>query len=71
MSLYKSLTTGNPYVPPRSSPDRRKLTADNVDDIRHLYRHCGWSQKQLAEQFNVSQGHISKVIRKLQWKDPK
>lgn len=69
MSLFDALV--DDWAPPRSSPDRRKLTSQNVADMRRMYFHEGWSQALLAVEFGISQGHVSKVIRKLQWKDPK
>ncbi|HKZ21188.1 MAG TPA: helix-turn-helix domain-containing protein [Acidimicrobiia bacterium] len=66
MSLYAALLDES-YRPARSS--RLKLNAKQVAEMRQLYLHCGWTQNQLADHFGVSQGHISKVVRELQWKD--
>lgn len=66
MSLLAALQ--GDYTPPRTG--QIKLSADDVNDIRRMYYHEDWSQVQLAEMFGVSQPQISKIVNKLQWKDP-
>lgn len=44
-----------------------KLTAEKVVEIRALYAAGGFYQRQLAEQFGVTQAIISKIILRLIW----
>lgn len=43
-------------------PSRRKLTRDEVAEMRRLYAALPISQAQLAEQFGVSRGNVSKIV---------
>ncbi len=43
-----------------------KLTEDEVREIRRL-RRDGWSQKNLAEKFNISLGHVSGIYNGKYW----
>lgn len=44
------------------------LTSDQVGQIRAQYEAGGVTQKTLAAQFGVCQAHISKVIRRVNWR---
>ena len=44
-----------------------KLTADDVQTIRHLYAKCGCSYRKLAYQFGVSQWTIRSIIKRESW----
>lgn len=48
---------------------KAKLTLDDVMEIRTLHE-SGESATSLAEQFNISAGHASQIIRGKVWKDP-
>ena len=39
-----------------------------ANEIRELYIMEGWTQKQLAEKYNVAQGFISRIINNKIWK---
>jgi DNA-binding transcriptional regulator LsrR (DeoR family) len=67
LSLFEALLSNEPI--PKFQ--RRKLTAEDVAEIRRLYSTQGWLQASLAREYGVSQGHISKVVRGLQWPVPK
>jgi len=43
------------------------LTAEDVREIRRLYRDQDRKQTALAEQFGVSQGQISRIINRKRW----
>jgi hypothetical protein len=45
-----------------------KLTAEQVMDIRRLYASAGHSTYALGQQFNVSQGAISAIVRGKTWR---
>jgi len=44
-----------------------KLTMEDINKIRFMYRNGGITQKQLAKKFNVEQAHISRIILKRSW----
>lgn len=44
-----------------------QLTEDDVLDMRDLYA-SGWTQQELADEFGVSQPHVSKVVSQKSWK---
>ena len=69
MSLFEALGGKETFEPVRYV--RRKLTAEDVAEIRRLYHTQGWPQKALAREYGVSQPQISKVVRGLQWPLPK
>lgn len=48
----------------------RKLTAEDVEEIRAKYATGRWLQRELAEQYGVSQTGIGKVVRRVIWKVP-
>ena len=43
-----------------------KLTAEHVYRIRQMYDE-GWSQGRLAREFNMSVGHIGRIVRGESW----
>lgn len=45
-----------------------KLTAEQVDAIRHRYATGGIRQRELAEEYGVQQSTISKIVRGVRWK---
>ncbi len=49
--------------------DPRKLTSEDVLNIRRLYRPQKYTQQMLAKQFNVSTTTISLIIRGIAWKN--
>lgn len=65
MSLYEALA--GDYDP--TSVGSNKLTADDACDIRELYRECGWSQKEIAVHFGISQPQVSRIVNHKQWKE--
>jgi predicted XRE-type DNA-binding protein len=40
----------------------KRLTADAVYSIRHLYNSGVFTQRQLAENYNISQALVSKIV---------
>lgn len=44
-----------------------KLTADQIREIRQVYRAGGVYQRTLAERYGVAQSHISMIINGKQW----
>lgn len=46
-----------------------KLTADDVREIRKLYKTGDYTQRQLAEKFGVTQCPINRVLRRTGWRD--
>lgn len=42
---------------------RRKLTDEQVSEIRTLRYAARWSQDKLAEHFGISQTHVSMILR--------
>jgi len=47
---------------------RSKLVAAQVQEIRRLYSAGGTTQRQLAAKFNVRQGTIKDIVRRITWK---
>lgn len=45
-----------------------KLTKEEVLDIRELYVMDGWTQSELAEEFDVDKSTISAILRRKIWK---
>jgi hypothetical protein len=45
-----------------------KLTQQDVNEIRYVYRHDGASQSQLAALFGVSQSQIGRIVRGESWR---
>lgn len=45
-----------------------KLAANQVREIRNLYRERGKNQQQLADQFGVNRSAIYKIVNYLRWK---
>ena len=45
-----------------------KVTVSDVIRIRHLYNTTGTSIANLAVQFNVTEGHIRRIINRTAWK---
>jgi hypothetical protein len=45
-----------------------KLTEYTVDLIRERYATGKYTQKQLAAEFGISQGHISDIVTRRLWK---
>lgn len=56
-------TTKVAVDPPVQRPNRRKLTASDVREIRDMYRR-GWTQKDLAYSFDVNRATISRIVRR-------
>lgn len=44
-----------------------QLTEAQVKQIRHLYDTTDLTQQQIAKQFNISQPHVSDVLRRVYW----
>lgn len=65
MSIFASLDGFAAYETPAA--EQRRLTAEDVAEIRRLYATGQWWQKTLAREFGVSQPQISKIVRGLQW----
>ena len=68
---------GNPILPvfgkPRKAPSAlgskhagSKLSETDVKEIRKLVKN-GFTQKQVAEKFNMSCGCIQKIIKRVTW----
>lgn len=67
-SVFEALGGGVDYAPDRYK--RRKLSAEDVAEIRFRYSEPGRPvQKELAEEYGVTQGQISKVVNGLHWKE--
>lgn len=47
---------------------KSKLTEDNVLDIRELHDTGEWTQREIAEEFDVSRGAIRGVVNRRTWK---
>lgn len=47
---------------------RSKLTEGQIADIRDRYIRGLGSQKELAAEFGVTQGHVSEIVRGVKWK---
>lgn len=45
-----------------------RLTADDVREIRRLYRTGDMRQVDIAERFGISQNNVSRIVRRLAWK---
>lgn len=45
-----------------------KLKKTDIDKIRDIYSKGNYSQKKLAEMFNISQAQISRICQKKNWK---
>jgi predicted XRE-type DNA-binding protein len=45
-----------------------KISDEHVHEIRRRYATGSISQKQLAEHYKISRGHVSKIIRAAVWK---
>lgn len=48
-----------------------KMTLAKVRNIRNLYRTGNWTHKQLAERYNCSRGHITKIVNQKRWDETK
>lgn len=46
---------------------KRKLTPENVKEIRHLYANTKVTQKKIAEYFGIYQQHVSAIINNKKW----
>ena len=46
-----------------------KLTKDQVDEIRKLYRERAGSQHDIAMMFNISRGNVQNIVRGKIWRD--
>lgn len=44
-----------------------KLTEEDVIEIRKLYASGEYKQEDLAEKYNVQRGHISRLVRGIEW----
>lgn len=55
--------------PNRDIKTKKNITIDNVRNIRKLYASGIYTQKELAKQFNLSIGHIRKIINREKWKN--
>jgi hypothetical protein len=44
-----------------------KLTREQVEDIRRLYRLSGRSQQSIADQFQIHQTQVSRIVRGASW----
>ena len=53
----------------RRKPKTEKLTSEIANKIRELYIIEGWTQKQLAEKYNVSIALISSIINNKRWRN--
>lgn len=41
-----------------------RLTDEEVAQIRSLYQNSGWSQKEIAGEFQLAQGHVSQLVNR-------
>ena len=46
----------------------KELSLEIANEIRELYIMEGWTQKQLAEKYNVSIALISSILNNKRWK---
>lgn len=46
---------------------KKNMTANDAENIRNLYAMNNYTQKELAQQFNCSAGHIGKILRGEKW----
>ena len=46
----------------------KKLTEDDVLDIRELYATGDWTQEDLAEEFGASRSHIGRILSGKKWR---
>jgi DNA-binding MarR family transcriptional regulator len=47
--------------------NRKKLTLREVQNIRELNQRTGWTQKQIAEAFDINPATVSRIVRKIYW----
>jgi len=59
---------GRRNLPGESNP-ASKLKEEDVKNIRDSYCNDNLSQQNLAEKFGVTQSHISRIIRRQEWKE--
>lgn len=45
-----------------------KLTPSDIEDIRTKYASGKMSQRELAQEYNVGQSHVSAIIRQARWR---
>lgn len=45
-----------------------KITKDDVEIIKHMYKVNMWSQSKIAREYKLSQSHIGRIIRGERWK---
>lgn len=57
-----------PGAPGGEAHPLARLTADAVREMRRLYDDEGWQLDQLADKYNVTISHVSRVVRRLVWK---
>ena len=62
----RGIPLGKPVVKPNPS---RKLTADDVRQIRHMREHDGQTLRVIAERYGVSMCAVSKACRGDTWAD--
>jgi hypothetical protein len=51
------------------APDLAKLTMPQVDGIRTRYQTGDVSQRELADEYGVSQPHVGRIVNNERWKD--
>lgn len=51
----------------KASAGKGKLTADNVREIRRLFKEFGFSRAHLANMFHVHPAQIGKILRRERW----
>lgn len=56
------------HANPGERNGNHRLTEDEVRDIRQMYSTGDWTQRELAEQFNVSQGNVAFIIKNKTWR---
>ena len=44
-----------------------KLTAEQVLEIRRLYKLDGYTQSELGRRYGIGQQHVSKIVRRQTW----
>lgn len=47
----------------RKTNNRKKLAPSDVRRIRSLYADSGWTQRELAEAFDVNPATVSRIVR--------
>lgn len=47
---------------------RRKLSPADVEDIRRRYATGRIKQSELADEYNITQPQVSKIVKRKQWK---